>query len=330
MKYFATLGPNFSTVDKLKKANEMGITGLRLNLSHGYLEDRMDWVKNVKEANKLSTKPFGSLELILDIQGSEIRIKTLNTISKEKGQEITIKSLINSDMENGIVYVDNIFIKNTKVGDIIHIDDGKVEATVVRVTHDSINAIISENCNLLTNKSISLQDKYIQVESINPDDIENIKLAKVLGIRNFMIPFVRSMDDLLRLRHLFSSLDFDNYTLYSKIEDQIGIDNIDEIIEHSDVVVIARGDLGNNLGLLSVPKQQKYIAKKCREKNREFMIVTQLLNSMIENPVPTRAEINDIYNSKLDGAQMLMITAETAVGKYPLKACYYLIEASNI
>ncbi|NLW51931.1 MAG: hypothetical protein GXY87_01010 [Tissierellia bacterium] len=330
MKFFATLGPNFQTYDILLKANEMGITGLRLNLSHGLLEERLDWINNVKKANQISKKPYGPLEIVLDIQGSEIRIRSNKTITKEKGSNIFIKTYSSDYCEDDILYVNENFIINTKVGDIIHIDDGKVEAVVENIESNTLFAKLSENSIIEPNKSISIQNKYIANDTINPDDIKNIKLAKQLGIKNFMIPFVRSKKDIIILRELFTSLDFEDYRLYSKIEDQLGIDNIDEIIDNSDVIVIARGDLGNNLGLLSIPRAQKYISKKCNDKNKQFMVVTQLLNSMIDSTVPTRAEINDIYNSTLDGAQMLMITAETAVGKYPLKACYYLIEAANI
>lgn len=324
MRYFATLGPNFNSVATLKKAKEIGITGLRLNLSHGLLKDRIEWINNVAQ---ISSNDF-TFEILLDIQGGEFRISISDDLSISIA-DIIIFSWEDLGYENQVL-IDEIFIINTNLGDIIKLDDGKLELEVIEQSHNYFKAMALNDHHLKNKKSACIKDKIIIKDSLSADDYINLKLAKNLNINSFMIPFVRSKSDLIFIKEELKNIGFSDCRIYAKIEDNLGLDNLEDFIDFADEIVIARGDLANNLGLLAMPKIQKQISKTCKSRGKDFMVVTQLLDSMVDKPTPTRAELNDIYNSVLDGATSLMITGETAVGDYPLEACKYLVEGSKI
>lgn len=326
MKYFATLGPNFNKTKDIVSAIELGLTGIRINLSHSNLEDCKTWLDNIKEADSITGR---KTEILLDIKGAELRVKTLGDIDLKSGDRVMIQSNPDSVFENSII-IPELALKELELNDVIHIDDGKVVLKVLQVFDNSIKATALDNSTIKNGKSFSIMNKQIKLDPVSQDDINNFIYSKKYDIKSFMLPFVRSEKDVVYLKNTLEELDISNYIIYSKIEDIIGFKNIEDICKYSDEIVIARGDLGNNVGLLEVAKIQKKISKICKKHNKPFMVVTELLYSMIERPTPTRAEINDIYNSTLDGASSLMVTGETAIGKYPLKSIEYLINASKI
>lgn len=326
MRYFATLGPNFNKLSQINEARNLGLDGVRINLSHSKLEDIKEWLDNIKTSDKIFSKVF---EIIIDIKGMEERIKTLDDILVNKGDRIVFRTETKI-IEDKIVYISRAIADKLDLFDKVSVDDGNIILEFIDRKEDDFIFLAKNTQTIHNNKSISILGKHLSSSNVSEEDIENIRYSKKYGIKSFMLPFVRSREDICSFTSLLESMEIHECTIYSKIEDTIGVENIEEIIEASDVIVIARGDLGNNCGILRVSAMQKYISKKCRDNNAKFMVVTQLLNSMVENPKPTRAELNDIYNSSLDGADYLMLTAETAVGKYPLEAIDFLIKGSKI
>lgn len=326
MQYFGTLGPNFNKIEDIVRARKLGLNGLRINLSHSNLKDINRWLDNAKRSDEIFQE---KLKILIDIKGMEKRIKVLEDFYVKKEDKVIFRSDIDCH-ERQIVYISSEVANSLELADRISIDDGNIVFELIEKNGGDFVFLALNSYQLKNNKSVSIVGKYLPSSNISDEDLENIRYSKKYKIDGFMLPFVRNRKDVDSFKKLLESMDINDHVIYSKIEDEIGVKNLHEIIEVSDVIVIARGDLGNNCGILKVSPIQKQISKICKNKNKSFMVVTQLLNSMVDNPKPTRAELNDIYNSSLDGADYLMLTAETAVGKYPLEAIYYLVEASKI
>ena len=178
-------------------------------------------------------------------------------------------------------------------------------------------------------KSIALERAELPSPTLTPEDLENLNVAGVFRVTDVMLPFVRGKEDVQNLRQALKECGAEDIRIHAKIENKRGVEKLDEILEETDAVVIARGDLGQAYPLWELPGIQKEIADKCRRKQMPFMVVTQMLQSMIKNPVPTRAEVLDIYNAVADGAASLMLTGETAVGDYPEEAMMYLVKTGE-
>lgn len=332
MRYYATLGPNCNQIDCLKKMKKIGVDGFRLNLSHDNLYNKLEWIENVKRVND-------NFEIILDIKGPEIRININKCFNIKKGDIIKLRALAKDKLlddardlilEENTIYIEKKYYKSVSIGDEILIDDSKVKCKVIERKEDYFLLLSFYDSKIENKKSLTFEGKSVIFDVFSDEDLLNIKMASQLKITSFMQPFVRCASDCDKLRSLLKDSGIINPYIYAKVEDSMGLDNIDEIIRACDCLVIARGDLGNNIGLTKVARVQKNIAQKCKKYYRDFMVVTQLLDSMVQRPVPTRAEVNDIYNSVLDGASHLMLTQETAIGKYPCQAMKYLIEIGDL
>lgn len=322
MKYYATFGPACCSPDILEKIVSMGTDGFRLNLSHGKLEDRLDWINNLRSVCEKMQK---NVEIVLDINGSESRIVTSKILKIKKGDFIQF-----SPEESSEIKIDYEVFSIVEESDILSVDDGRFLFEVIEKRNNHLIAKSMGEGVLLNLKSISVRGKEIDLPLLSPIDIENLKIAKKLNIQSVMQPFVKSKSDVEFLRDEMKRLGFDNPYIYAKIEEINGVKNVREISKVSDVVVIARGDLGNNMGILLVPKIQKELSKILFEEKSEFMVVTEMLTSMLDSQIPIRGELNDIYNSVLDGCTHLMLTKETAIGKYPDKAMEFLIKEAEI
>ncbi|WP_026496580.1 pyruvate kinase [Butyrivibrio sp. WCD3002] len=311
---FGTLGPSCSDEATLKAMFEAGMTGVRLNLSHSMLADNLDTINMVKSAaEKVGVKPL----ILVDIQGPELRIGDLETeLQLSEGQEIVIG-------KNGIP-VDFRIFENIHPGIELKFDDGKLAAVVSSCSDDYALATVKRGGVLKSRKSIASDDFDIEMPTLTEEDHINIKCAAENGITGIMQPFVRGREDVATLRNELHHCGADDIRIYAKIEDRRGIDKLDTIIEESDEIIIARGDLGNAVPLYDLPGVQKDIAGRCTEIGKPFMVVTQMLASMEHSPVPTRAEVSDIFNAVLDGASSVMVTGETAVGEYPVEVIRYM------
>ncbi len=314
VKIYGTLGPACNDEKILKEMFNAGMNGVRLNLSHSMLEDNESLIYIVKSAaRQCGITP----EILVDLQGPELRIGTLDS-------DIDLLEDSEFILGKGGIPLDGKILCELKKDMEILLDDGKIKAHILANNGDRVIARVDRGGTLRSRKSIAVKDVEIRMDALTGSDIENIKEAVRLGITGIMQPFVRGKEDVLTLRDVLQREGGASIEIFAKIENRRGIDKLDEIIEVSDEVIIARGDLGNAVPLWELPGVQKRIAEKCRLSNRRFMVVTQMLSSMEKNPVPTRAEVSDIFNAVLDGAASVMVTGETAIGNYPVEVISYM------
>lgn len=319
MKFYGTLGPSCAKYETLIKMYKAGMTGLRLNLSHGSLTEQANMIGIASSAAMAAGVPF---DFLTDLKGPEIRIGRLQTPRMlKKGTDVIFGS-------RGIP-VPDLLIKNVRPGDRLLIDDGKIMGEVRSVNETQILLHILRGGSLTSSKSITPEGIEIDAPTLTRDDLKNISEFKRFGVTGVMLPFVRGKDDLLILRAALHEAGCDHIRIFAKIENVRGIRKLDEILPYADEIVIARGDLGDAIPLPQLPVIQEYIADACKKAGRDFMVVTQMLDSMEHKPVPTRAEVTDIYHAVKQGAASLMLTGETAGGSYPVEAVEVLTKTAG-
>ncbi len=311
---YGTLGPACSNEEVLKAMFDEGMTGIRINLSHVKLSECKKEIGIICTA---ATKAGVESKILIDMQGPELRIGNLNKpIVMSEGEKVILG-------ESGIPVPKEVINSITEGTDIL-LDDGKILVTVGKVEQDKAVAKVLRGGTLTSRKSIALVGVSVNMPAMTETDIENIKEASKLPIYGVMQPFVRSKKDLIEVRDALSQNGCSGVKIFAKIENQDGVKSLETFMDSCDEIIIARGDLGNSMPLWELPKTQKSIAKTCREYNKPFMVVTQMLSSMEHSKVPTRAEVSDIYNSAIDGAASVMVTGETAIGEYPVEVIKYL------
>lgn len=315
LDYYGTLGPSSESVDVLEGLINAGMTGIRINLSHCSLEDSMDWIDNLREAEKRTNK---RIKLLIDLQGPELRIGRLSTpLELKNGQEALLG-------KTGIPVPIEVYEKLSENQEIL-LDDGLIKLEAIYQDGMGWHCHVINGGILKSRKSIALPGVDIKLPALTASDYKNISLAKAYGVTGVMQPFVRSREDLVAVREALDKAGAGDVEIFAKIENKDGVEMLPQLIGFCHEIVIARGDLGNSMPLWKLPGVQKRIASYCRENDKPFMVVTQMLNSMQLSPVPTRAEVMDIYNAVMDGASSLMLTGETAAGKYPVEAMKYLV-----
>jgi pyruvate kinase len=320
MEYYGTLGPACADADMLEQMIRAGMTGIRLNLSHKSLEESSSWISDYDKAAKRT----GSVpKLMIDLMGPELRIGQLTaSILLKEGDKITLG-------KDGIP-VEKEVVSAIRKGQEILLDDGKIRLTAAEDAVDGIcRCKIIRGGELLSRKSIALPGVCINQPALTARDLENLENAKKYGVTDVMQPFVRGKNDLIQLRKALDHAGCSHVRIFAKIENLQGLEHLEEMIPYCDYIVIARGDLGNAVPLSKLPCVQEKIAEICKKQNAKFMVVTQMLNSMIEHPYPTRAEVNDIFQAVRQGASAVMLTGETAAGKYPLEAMKMLVETGR-
>ena len=306
MEIYGTIGPSCANTEILKQMFEAGMTGIRLNLSHTTLQESADKLRMIWTAAEAAGK---KAELLIDLQGPELRIGRLDhLLSLKEGQQILLG-------KGGIPVPDTVLSVIQK-GDELLLDDGKI---LLRADGET-SAYVVRGGLLESRKSIAIVGRSVNAPTMTQQDRENIMRAANAGVSAVMQPFVRSREDLIEVRQTLDACGGRDIRLFAKIENLAGVSNLTDFFGYADEIVIARGDLGNAVPLWKLPAVQKEIAAKCRAAGVPFMVVTQMLASMEQHPVPTRAEVSDIFNAVLDGAGSVMVTAETAVGAYPVEA----------
>lgn len=324
MEYYGTLGPARGSVQTLKEMLAAGMTGVRLNLSHGDLEENGHWIRMVQEAGR---ELHSQVQILMDLRGPELRLgRFKEEIQAEEGSWLVLGDGGLPVPEEALAYV--------CPGDRILIDDGKVELEAEAGAAPSaggcrITARVVRGGLIKSGKSLAIEGKAVPMPTLTESDRKNIRAAVSYGITGVMLPFVRNKEDLLVLREALKEAGAGEIQVFAKIENMQGVEAIKELLPYCDHVVIARGDLGNAMPLWKLPGVQKRLARECREAGKPFMVVTQMLDSMHERAVPTRAEVLDIYNAVLDGASSLMLTGETAAGSYPVQAVEYLVNTGE-
>ncbi|MFR8916135.1 MAG: pyruvate kinase [Oscillospiraceae bacterium] len=314
MRYYATLGPSCCDTAALSALLRRGVTGFRLNLSHTPLAARTDWIDALHEAER---KTGLRAQLMIDLRGPEVRIGSLPApLPLAEGAAVTLGTDIP---------VDGAVLDALRPGMTVLLDDGAMALTVV----DGGVCRVTRGGTLTGHKSLTLEGVDLRRPALCEADLADLSQAAALGVNAVMQPFVRSAGDLRVVRQTMAENGLADAELFAKVENQPGLDALPDWLALCDVVTIARGDLGSSLPLERLPAAQKHIAALCRSRGKPFLVVTQLLHSMIDHPSPTRAEVLDIYNAVLDGADCLMLTGETAQGRYPLESADWLIRVAQ-
>ena len=314
MRYYATLGPSCCDTAALAALLRRGVTGFRLNLSHTPLAARTDWIAALHVAERETGL---RAQLMIDLRGPEVRIGDMPVpLPLAEGAAVTL---------GADIPVDGNVLDALRPGMTVLLDDGAMALTVV----DGGVCRVSRGGTLTGHKSLTLEGVDLRRPALCEADLADLSQAAALGVNTVMQPFVRSADDLCAVRAAMADSGLAHAELFAKIENQAGLDTLPDWMDLCDVVTIARGDLGSSLPLEQLPAAQKRIAALCRSRRKPFLVVTQLLHSMIDHPAPTRAEVLDIYNAVLDGADCLMLTGETAQGRYPAEASAWLIRVAR-
>ena len=317
VKIYGTLGPSCREPEVLKQMLAEGMDGIRLNLSHTTLPEASALIEAFHSAaGAVGVRP----ELLIDLQGPELRIGRLDqAMELTKGERIRMDAIPFPEAVQEA-------LQSLPPCRSILLDDGKLLLKTVGSSASHTQLQVVRGGKLESRKSVVIPDCPIPTPAVTEQDREQLRLAKEYGVTAVMQPFVRSRDDLLELRSAQGQAGCGQLRLLAKVENRAGMERLPELIPYCDEVVIARGDLGNAMELWELPAAQKTIARTCREAGRDFMVVTQMLDSMTHRPVPTRAEISDIFNAVLDGAASVMVTGETAAGEYPALVIRYLVQ----
>ena len=319
-KIIGTIGPASESEEMLTKLIQAGLNVCRINFSHGGYEDnavKIQTIKNVREKLGLP------IALALDTKGPEIRTGKLESGDEKvvihEGQEFTFvkDDIIGNETKTTITYKD--LYKDVKPGTIILVDDGALEFEVKEVVGTDIVTVAKNTAKLGSRKTMNIRGVKVNLPALAPKDVEDITNGVKAGFNYIFASFVRRADDVKQIRQLLNDNGGQEIEIISKIESQEGIDNMDEIIELSDGIMVARGDMGVEIPLENVPIVQKQLIKKCNEAGKPVIVATQMLESMQSNPRPTRAETSDVANAIYDLTSCIMLSGECAMGKYPVE-----------
>ncbi len=316
-KIVSTLGPASDTEETIKKLIESGVNVFRFNTKHGTVEWHEERIQRVqKVANELRK----SIGVLLDLQGPEIRLETKNKekINVVTGQRLRIVPSFVAD-EDLICIPHQLVFDTLKVDDQVLIDDGSVELKVVEANTNYFVAEVVEDGEIGHRKGVNLPGVDIDLPSMIEDDLVKLDMAATNKIDFIALSFCRTRADIEMLREQMEKRNI-KAKIVAKIESQKALDNLNEIIDAADVIMVARGDLGVEVPIERLAHIQKQMIRKCRVANKPVITATQMLESMTNNPTPTRAEATDVANAILDGTDAIMLSGETANGKYPVKA----------
>ncbi|MCY1719270.1 pyruvate kinase [Prolixibacteraceae bacterium Z1-6] len=317
-KIIATIGPASSSKEQLKKLFEAGVNVCRLNFSHGSHEDHLEVINRILELND---ELRVHVAILADLQGPKLRIGEVENNGIELTKGATIK-FVNTPCVGNLerVYMSYIrFAKDVKIGDTILIDDGKLKLEVTETNHkDCVTAKVIFGGILSSKKGVNLPRTKISLPSLTEKDIKDAEFALENNVDWIALSFVRKAEDILDLRKIVEAKE-KHTGIIAKIEKPEALDVIDDIINVSDGIMVARGDLGVELHFSEVPIKQKMIVDKCIKHAKPVIIATQMMESMITNFSPTRAEANDVANAVIDGTSAVMLSGETSVGKFPVE-----------
>ena len=328
-KIVCTLGPASDSEEMVGKLMDAGMNVCRLNMSHGSYEEQGERIARIKRLREEKGIPVA---ILLDTKGPEVRTKTLaaGKVDLEAGQEfvLTSREVEGDAHEVSITYPK--MVELVKPGNRILIDDGLLAMNVVRVENGTdIVCCVVNGGTLGGRKGISVPDVDLQMPSIGEKDRADILFGIENGIDLIAASFVCRPSDVLTIRRLCDENGGSHVKIYSKIENRMGVDNFDEILKVSDGIMVARGDLGVEVDMEEVPILQKSFIRKCNVAAKPVITATQMLDSMIRNPRPTRAEASDVANAIIDGTDAIMLSGETAAGKYPIEAVRTMVRIAT-
>ncbi|PSV99446.1 pyruvate kinase PykF [Photobacterium lipolyticum] len=320
-KIVCTIGPKTESKEMLTKLANAGMNVMRLNFSHGNFEEHGQRIDNLREVMAETGKP---LAILLDTKGPEIRTIKLengNDFALVAGQEFTFTtdiSVVGNQDRVAVTYPG--FAKDLVKGNIILVDDGLIEMEVLETTETEVKCKVLNNGDLGENKGVNLPGVSVKLPALSEKDKADLKFGCEQGVDFVAASFIRKEDDVKEIRELLNANGGEKIQIISKIENQEGVDNFDSILEASDGIMVARGDLGVEIPVEEVIFAQKMMIEKCNRARKVVITATQMLDSMIKNPRPTRAEAGDVANAIMDGTDAVMLSGESAKGKYPIEA----------
>ncbi len=317
-KVICTIGPASDSAEVMEKMVNEGMNCARINLSHATEDGILKTIDNIREVRKATNLPVA---LLYDTKGPEFRTLKFENggVSLKRGDTIKMSKTCNkgSELEFGVNHSDAIdFIE---VGDKVLIDNALLELEVIRKENDYVLLKALGDGKIQNHKTINVPGVNLKLDFMSDDDRKDITFAATHSCDYLALSFVNAKEDVIEAREIVEKAGGDALII-SKIESQRGIENIDEIIDESDGIMVARGDLGVEAPMEELPMIQKDIIRKCREKGKFAIVATEMLASMYESPRPTRAEVSDVANAILDGTDCVMLSGETTIGKYPIDA----------
>ncbi|GAE34116.1 pyruvate kinase [Halalkalibacter akibai] len=318
-KIVCTIGPASESVEKLTALIEAGMNVARLNFSHGDFEEHGARIKNIREASERTGK---TVAILLDTKGPEIRTQQLeNGVAELKiGDELIISmtEVVGNNKKISVTYPG--LVNDVSPGSKILLDDGLIGLEVTEVLDNELVTRVMNSGTLKNKKGVNVPNVSVNLPALTDKDIADIKFGIEQGVDFIAASFVRRATDVLEIRELLDNNNGSEIHIIPKIENQEGVDNIDEILEVSDGLMVARGDLGVEIPAEEVPLVQKSLIKKCNLVAKPVITATQMLDSMQRNPRPTRAEASDVANAIFDGTDAIMLSGETAAGDYPVES----------
>lgn len=316
-KIICTMGPNISSIKSILKLISCGMNVARINFSHGSIKEHKQLICNLKIAREKANKP---LAIMVDTKGPELRVRKMafDEIVLKKGK--ILKIIKNKTVNKDEIYIEPFSaLKFVKEGVKILFDDGYIESEVIEKKKEYLKIRILNDGILKLNKGVNIPDASLNMPFITQKDLEDLEFSIKEDIDLIAASFIRSEQNILAIKKFLIERKKSNILVIAKIESKEGIKNFDKILEVADGIMIARGDLGVELDVSLVPKLQKMMIEKSSFKHKPVIIATQMLESMIENPRPTRAEVSDVANGIYDYSSCVMLSAETSIGKYPFK-----------
>ncbi len=329
-KIIATIGPSSMSLDVITKLVREGVDAFRFNFSHGTYEERDEAISHIRYVEE----KFGrEIPLIADLAGPTIRLGDVEEFILRKGERIYIINSFKGDAKSKLIPLPNKRAYNQiEEGDELLLDDGKIALLVEEVLAEKIKCLVLNDGVIKSKRTFAIKGKEILGPALTSKDIKDVKYAVSKGFDFVALSFVRSSGDIERLRKLLNEFGGENIKIIAKIETKSAVERIDEIVKEADAVLVARGDLGMYFKLVEIPKIQSLIINRALAYGKPSIVATQLLESMVNNPIPTRSEVVDIMTVVEQGADALMLSNETAVGKYPIEAVRWLrkiIEAAS-
>lgn len=315
-KIVATISDKTCTPDFINSLYKEGMNVVRMNTAH---QSKEGAIKVINDVRKVSEK----IAILIDTKGPEVRtVKTENTVELKKGQQILIKGDPAKESNNECIYVSYAdFVKDVPDKTCILIDDGYIELEVIKKQGDSLLCEAKNSGIIKGRKGVNVPNVVFNLPSVSERDKEFVQLAIEQDIDFIAHSFVRSKEDIIEIQKLLDTHK-SKIKIIAKIENQQGVDNIDEILDHAYGIMVARGDLAVEIPYEKIPGLQRYLIGKAIEKRKPVIIATQMLHSMIDNPRPTRAEVNDVASAVYRNADAIMLSGETASGSYPIESVH--------
>ncbi len=328
-KIVATIGPASSSKDILEEMIQAGMNVARLNFSHGSYDDHARMIALLREVSHKHDTP---ITLLQDLQGPKIRVGNLpnGPIQLQEGTLVNLVPLAAADAIADAIGIDYPYLADeAEPGMQILLDDGLLELKVERVDTPKVSCRVIQGGPLKSRKGVNLPDLNLRLPSLTEKDQQDVDFGVSQGVDILSLSFVRQAEDILALKRLLSEKGADDIPVLAKIEKPQAIENLESILDAADAIMVARGDLGVEMRTEKVPMLQKHIIRQCNYRSIPVITATQMLDSMIHNPRPTRAEASDVANAIIDGTDAVMLSGESAVGSFPIRAVAMLARIAS-